>query len=87
LVTHFVESMVADWTSKKMLLLAKCARCVVKDIAGKLHHILVSTSITKVSTFSIVAHSCTLLELVCTGIWGRREGSLRTRSQTLYTRI
>ena len=87
LVTHFVESMVADWTSKKMLLLAKCARCVVKDIAGKLHHILVDTNIIGVSIFSVVAHSCALLVLVCTGIWGRREGSLRTRNQTLYTKI
>jgi hypothetical protein len=87
LVTHFVESMVADWTSQKMLLLAKCARCVVKDIAGKLHHILVDTNIIGVSIFSVVAHSCALLVLVCTGIWGRKEGPLRTRNQTLYTRI
>ena len=31
-VTHFVDTMVAEWTMQKMLLLAKCARCVVKDI-------------------------------------------------------
>ena len=32
-ITHFVDAMVADWTMQKMLLLAKCARCVVKDMS------------------------------------------------------
>ena len=32
-ITHFVDTMVAEWTMQKMLLLAKCARCVVKDMS------------------------------------------------------